>query len=344
VIFLNKKLGQDYPFIVAEISCNHEGEYKQAERLICEAKDAGADAVKIQIYKPEDMTLKLSIKDFRIEDGPWNGNTLWELYTKAQTDYKLAEYMMVYANQLEIPCFASVFSREGLKWAEKQACPAYKIASFELTDLDLIQAAADIGKPVVISTGMASQVEIDFLMGHVPYDPIVLMHCMSAYPTKPLQANLWRIGWLKRRYTPMVGFSDHTRGTAVGPLAVAAGAVMLEKHLALRGTNPEDAQFSLYPDEFEIYVKQCRAASLAYQETECPDEANSHQFRRSIYIVKDIKAGERFTRENTKVIRPAYGLHGHIYPELLANNNTAKKDLIAGERLTREHVEWQSLK
>jgi len=344
VIFLNKKLGSEYPFIVAEISCNHEGRITQAFELVEAAKTAGADAVKIQIYNPEDMTLNMDTAWFNIENSSWNARTLWELYTKTRTDYHIAFEIMRYANEVDIPCFASVFSREGLAWAEKQACPAYKIASFELTDLDLIKAVAETGKPVVISTGMASEAEIHVIDGHVPFDNLILMHCMSAYPTKLSQTNLWRIGWLKERFTPMVGFSDHTMGIAAGPLAVAAGAVMLEKHLCLRGTDPEDAKFSLYPDEFETYVKQCRQASEAYQPSECPDEASSHQFRRSIYITRDIQAGERFTRENTKVIRPAYGLHGHYYPKLLANNITAKIDLKAGEPLRMEHVEWQNLK
>ena len=161
MIFLNKKLGQDYPFIVAEISCNHEGKIVQAYELVDAAKAAGADAVKIQIYNPEDMTINSGEHDFRIEDGPWNGNTLWELYTKTKTDYHVAFEIMRYANEVDIPCFASVFSREGLAWAEKQACPAYKIASFELTDLDLIKAVTETGKSVVISTGMASEQEID---------------------------------------------------------------------------------------------------------------------------------------------------------------------------------------
>lgn len=301
---------------MAEISCNHQGDYKQAFELIEAAKGAGADAVKIQLYTADDMTID---NGYLIEDGPWKDKNLYSLYTKTQTNYDLARCMMVHANQVDIPLFASVFSKEGIDWCEHESIPAYKIASFEIPDLELIKYASETGKPLVISTGMASSQELYVVRDQLnDSSDFIFMHCMSAYPTKLTEANLWRIRDM-RRYSGYVGFSDHTRGITAGPLAVAAGAVMLEKHLMLRFTDdvPEDAQFSLYPDEFASYVRQCRQAAEACMQNECPDEASSHSFRRSIYAIKDIKAGELYTRENIRVIRPAFGMHGHNYGEIL---------------------------
>jgi pseudaminic acid synthase len=338
VNFLDKKLGKNqYPFIVAEISCNHEGNLQQARDLIYAAKEVGADAVKIQTYFGSCMTGDYISQntDFVIKDGQWKGQNLQELYIK--TGLGREEWvpaLFQYADDIEIPFFSSVFSERGLKLLEAENCPAYKIASFEIVDLELIKAVAKTGKPIVISTGMASYNEIASVYANINLDNLILMHCVSAYPTKIQECNLWKVSQYKKMYTPMVGFSDHTRGVMAGPLAVAAGAVMLEKHLALPNTNPEDASFSLHPDEFKTYVQRCRIAAEAMMETECLDEQASRQFRRSLYVVKDIKKGEQFTNENIRCIRPSYGLSPHRYLEVLREK--AVKDIKAGTALTEE--------
>lgn len=337
MIFLNNELGpNEYPYIVAEISCNHEGDMYKARNLIEAAKEVGANAVKIQVYTPQDMTLDKDTPDFIVQNGPWKGQNLYKLYEKTQTDFELAKEMLVYSNEVGIDCFASVFSKGSIDWLETEMCPAYKIASFEITDLDLIKHAADTDKPIILSTGMASTLEIDAAVMKVPHKNLILLHCVSAYPTKISEANLWRINSLYKLHGGIIGFSDHTRGVMAGPLAVAAGARMLEKHFALEGTHPEDEQFSLHPAEFKTYVQRSRIAAEAMFNSEIIDEAASMQFRRSIYTVKDIQQGEFFSEKNTRVIRPSYGLHGQLYKRVLGKIATV--DINAGTALQKEHL------
>ena len=331
MIFLNSKIGPNcYPFFVAEISCNHMGNYDTALKLIEECKKAGADAIKIQFYTPSEMT----IPGLYIKDGPWAGRELNELYAKASTDVILAEDIFKLCIKMDIPCFASVFSKEGVEVLEDIFCPAYKIASFELTDLELIKKAARTNKPVVLSTGMASIPEIDTATSCMKPENYILLHCVSSYPTMLYQANLWRIGELSKNYDAPVGFSDHTKGYMVGPLAVAAGAQMLEKHIYIPGTPSEDGAFSIAPDEFKIYINRCKLAAEAIWDSPVPSEASSLALRRSIYVVKNIKKGENFTPENIKVIRPADGMHGHKYMYIL--DCKARVDILAGTPLTKE--------
>lgn len=338
MLFLGKKLGKnEYPFIVAEISCNHEGNIDQAKALIEAAKIAGADAVKIQVYNPIDMTIDINKEDFKINKGPWEGNTLYELYTKTKTDYDMASYLLDNAKKIGIDCFASVFGRQSLSWLEANECPAYKIASFELTHTFLIRKVAKTGKPVVLSTGTANLSEIDVAMQCVNPENCVLLHCVSAYPTKLEQANLWRIPYLANLFPCPIGYSDHTRGIIAGPLACAMGARMIEKHLALPQTNPEDAAFSLHPDEFKTYVRDCRKAAEAAFQVEVPEEKNSRQFRRSLYVVKDVKAGDAFTMDNLRAIRPGYGMPASLFTKMLYTR--ARQDIKAGTALKEEMVE-----
>lgn len=336
---MGQELGKNkYPFIVAEISCNHEGDVNQAMGLIDAAKEAGASAVKFQTYFAEDMTIDHGGTDFRIEQGLWNGNTLFDLYRKTQTPYEYLESLFSYATKKSMLMFSSVFSLKGLAVLENYGCPAYKIASFELVDLPLIRKVAKTGKPIVLSTGMASLEELDEAMNCCNPQNTVLLHCVSAYPTKLEQANLWRIPWLTDLYpnTP-IGFSDHTRGIIAGPLACAMGARMIEKHIALPGTNPEDAAFSLHPDEFKTYVQHCRKAAEATFKVDVPEEQSSRQFRRSLYAVKDIKEGDCFTPDNIRSIRPSYGLPPKLYTRLIAGMR-ASKEIKAGTALTKDMI------
>lgn len=339
MIFMGQELEKNkYPYIVAEISCNHQGDTNQAKELVRAAKAAGANAVKFQIYTPDDMTLENYGGDFVIKDGQWEGRSLYSLYGKTKTDFNLADDIVWECQQIGIDWLPSIFGLKGLLWGEAYKCPAYKIASFELVDLPLIRKVAKTAKSVVLSTGMASLEEIDEAMACCNPNNTILLHCVSAYPTKLEQANLWRIQWLSDLYpVSAVGFSDHTRGITAGPLACAMGARMIEKHIALPGTSPEDAAFSLHPDEFRTYVQNCRKAAEATFKVEVEAETHSRQFRRSLYAVKDIQEGEIFTQTNIRSIRPSYGLPPKMYPRLIAGMR-ATKDIKAGTALTKEMI------
>ena len=342
--FLGKELDtpNSYPFIVAEISCNHEGSIKQGKRLIQAAKEAGADAVKIQVYTADDMTLR-QIK-YQIESGLWKGRTLYELYEKTQTNLDMAEQLIVYAEKIGIPIFASVFSGAKFEWCIKKGIEAFKIASFELTDVELIKLVAGTGRPVVLSTGMASTKDIDLALNYCNLDKTILLHCISAYPTKLSHANLWRIKFLQEMYKGwsssghvFVGFSDHTRGLTAGPLAVSLGACMLEKHLALPETNPEDESFSLHPNEFRDYVRRARIAAEACFNVKVPEEDPSYKLRRRLYVADDVAEGELLTPDNIRSVRGPEGLEPYeflLYP----GRRYAALDLKAGEPLTIELI------
>lgn len=349
MIFLGKELGSNkYPFITAELSCNHGGSLEQAKKLIQAAKEAGADAVKIQVYTPDEMTYgekvdggehfnKFISEDFTVKSGTWKGDNLYNLYQITQTDYELAQNMFAFAKQIEIPMFASVFSLKSLHWLETVIeCPAYKIASFEITDTNLIRKIAKTGKPVVISTGLASMSDIDQAVLCVCPENLILLHCVSAYPTKLEQTNLWKIPHYKKMFTPNVGFSDHTRGTYAGAFAVAAGAIMLEKHLTLDGADTEDKAFSLHPDEFVRYVTLCKAAALAMFNAAVPDEDASRQFRRSIYVVKDVRKDDLLTWDNLKAIRPSYGYPASMLNIITSSGKHFTHDIKAGTALKQE--------
>jgi len=338
MLFLGKHLlPENDPFVVAEISCNHGGHTAQARDLIYAAKDAGADAVKIQVYTPDEMTLDCGEVDFRIESGLWNGQTLYELYEKTQTNHELALEMFAYAKTINIPMFMSVFGRPSLSFGHVINSPAYKIASFEITDLDLIRATANEAKPMVLSTGMASMDEIQQAMLCVNPSNVILLHCVSAYPAKIGEANLWKIPYLRNLYNVPIGFSDHTKGVLAAQLAVAMGAQMLEKHLALINTDTADKTFSLNPVEFRQYIKLCRVAAESTFRSRGAEEESSRQFRRSIYVVKDIKIGDLLTRNNIKTIRPSYGLCATKYPGIISGYKHATVDIKTGTALKEEY-------
>jgi N-acetylneuraminate synthase len=343
MIFLGQELDKNKPpFIVAELSCNHQGDTNQAIKLLQSARDAGADAVKIQVYTADDMTIDIKYpqhkREFVIENGLWAGNELYQLYQKTQTDLELAITLINYAQTNNIPIFASVFSQKSLSLLEEMKLQAYKIASFELVDLPLIRKVAKTGKSIVLSTGMASLEEIDEAVNCCNPANTALLHCVSAYPTKLEQANLWRVQWLSDLYPSCaIGFSDHTRGITAGPLACAMGARIIEKHIAIPETNPEDAAFSLHPDEFKTYVQNCKKAAEATFKTEVPEEQASRQFRRSLYAVKDIMEGEAFTPNNVRSIRPSYGLAPKLYNKLICGMR-ASREIKAGTALTKDMI------
>lgn len=337
MIFLGRLLAQDeHPFIVAEISCNHEGSREQAIKLVEAAKEAGADAVKIQVYTPDEMTINSYDADYIIKDGPWRDRGLYEIYTKTQTNYDLAQLMMARAKEINIPIFASVFGLKSLSWLETYECPAYKIASFEITDTDLIRKVAKTGKSVVISTGMASLDDIDQAVLCVNPKDYVLLHCTSGYPTKFENTNLWKIPRYQSFFNAPIGFSDHTTGYMAAQLACGLGAQMIEKHLSLGTGTSEDEGFSLTPTAFKFFAKACRRASEATWHTDIPEEESSRQFRRSLYAVKDIKEGEAFTPSNVRSIRPSYGLPANMYTRVICMKAT--QDIKAGTALKKEMI------
>ena len=310
------------PYIVAEISANHCGSLDHAKQLIRTAKWAGADAVKFQCYEPGEITLDCDNDDFRIKSGPWASQTLFALYSKACTPRAWFPDLFATARECGISAFASVFSPDGVDYLESLGCPAYKIASMELVDIPLIEHAAKTGKPIIISTGMASMDEINAAIDCVPfYEDRVILHCVSGYPTDVGDADLGRLVTLNNEFG-QVGISDHTLGWEVPVAAVALGAVMIEKHFILsRDLASEDREFSLEPGEFKTMVDKVRQIWRAMQPPRHDAEADMRQFRRSLYAVADIKAGEPFTAENIRSIRPGYGLPPYTLPRLLAHSS-----------------------
>jgi len=335
MILFGQRLSKDkHPFIVAEISCSHEGSLEQAKELIKAAKEATADAVKIQVYDAYDMTLPLSTNDFWIKSGNWQDRNLFDLYLQTQTPYEWVPELFAHAKEIGIPIFASVFSLKGLALLEELGCEAYKIASFELIDLPLIRKVAKTNKTVILSTGMANLNEIDQAVQCVNPDNSIIMHCVSSYPTKFQEANLWNIDQLQRFYKQPIGFSDHGQNMLAAQLAVAKGAVIIERHLGLGGG--EDKEFSLTPMNFKIYVIACKQVAEACWKTEVPGEQASKQFRRSLYVVKDIEKGENFTPSNVRSIRPSYGLPPSMYNTVIISR--AACYLKAGTALKKEHL------
>lgn len=317
--------------IVAEISCNHEGSLKQAFDLIEAAKDSGADAVKIQAYTPEEMTINSNKVDFICPNGPWAGKNLWELYNKTRTPLEWLPELFAKAEQLNIPMFSSVFGEKSLAALEAVNCPVYKIASFEISDVELLKMVAAKHKPMILSLGVATNDDIERAVGVCENDCYIqLMHCVSEYPAKLSNINLYRI---RSTYYGVDGFSDHTLNSKAAQLAIAMGITIIEKHICMTETC-EDVSFSLKPYEFKSYVRDCYNTIEAFKERTL--ELTSLAYKRSLYIVENIKKGEVFTNENIKAIRPGFGLGPYLLPEILGK--TANYDLETGTPLRKEHI------
>lgn len=302
---------QSPPYVVGEISGNHCGLKSNALRLIKAAKRCGATAVKTQCYDPDSMTLNLTKPDFIAQNGPWKGRSLYELYEKAHTPPEWHPDLYKAAKDDGITIFSSVFDKRAVDLLETLGCPAYKIASFEIVDLPLIEYAVQTGKPLIVSTGMASNVEILDVREMIPPERVTFLHCISSYPTRTEAARLNRMAEIRGLTSRPVGLSDHTLGTEIPIAATALGAVLIEKHLKLQfpalGEPSEDAEFSSTPSEFLKMVETVKRVWLALHDTADSDD-ESRQFRRSLYAVRDIKEGEEYTEHNIRSIRPAYGL------------------------------------
>ena len=316
------------PFFIAEISANHCGSIDHAKKLIYTAKIYGADAVKLQTYTPDTITIKSEKKDFKIKGGLWNGWTLWDLYKKAQTPFEWHKDLFNYAKKIKITCFSTPFDETAVDLLESLNCPFYKVASFEMNHIPLIKKIAQTKKPIIISTGMANLKEIDLAYNTAKKNgakEIILLYCVSNYPSKISDFNFHNIRILKERYNCKVGFSDHSTDNRVVAAAIAAGAEVIEKHIALEGQKKGfDLAFSLKGKEIKDYAQVIKDTSLMMGKTfffRNKSENQSLQFRRSIYVVSDIKKGENFSRKNIRVIRPGYGIHP-IYFEKLLNKKS----------------------
>ena len=336
-----RTIGSGAPcYVIAELSANHNQSLEKAEQILRAAKDAGADAVKLQTYTADTLTLDSAKECFRITGGTlWDGRTLHDLYQEAYTPWEWQPKLKVMADELGMHLFSSAFDGSAVDFLEQMNVPAHKVASCELVDIGLIQKMAGTGKPLIMSTGMASEAEISEAVQAARgagATQIALLQCTSAYPTPPEEANLLTIPELARRFDCPVGLSDHTMGVAVPIAAVALGACILEKHLCLRRADGgPDGAFSLEPEEFKAMVDAVRVAEKALGSVQFapgPSEASSRRFRRSLFVVEDVHQGELFTERNVRSIRPADGLHPRHLHEVLGKR--AARDVERGTPLS----------
>ena len=312
------------PFFVAEISANHNGSLLHAKKLIKLAKKYGADAVKLQTYTPDTLTIKSNKRDFMIRGGLWNGKTLWDLYSKAQTPFEWQKELFDYAKKLKIICFSTPFDESAVDLLETLNCPFYKVASFEMNHIPLIKKIARTRKPIIISTGMANLKEIDLAYRTAKKNKageVILLYCVSNYPSRISDFNFNNIRILKERYNCKVGFSDHSTDNKVVAAAIGAGAEVIEKHIALEGQKKGfDLAFSLKGKEIKHYAQVIKETSVMMGKKyffRNKSENQNLQFRRSIYVVSDIKKGEKFTKKNIRVIRPGFGISPVYFDKLI---------------------------
>jgi len=330
-------------YIIAEMSANHGQSYDEAVKIIHAAKEAGADAIKLQTYTPDTITIDCDNEYFRISGTIWEGRNLYDLYKEAYTPWDWQPKLKEVANDLALDLFSTPFDNTAVDFLEEMGVPAYKIASFELVDIPLIQRVAKTGKPIIMSTGMATLAEIDEAVQaarEAGCKELALLKCTSGYPADPAEMNLRTIPHMAEAFNLTVGISDHTLGIAVPVAAVALGACIVEKHFTLSRAVPgPDSAFSLEPHEFKAMVEAIRTAEKAlgavnYAVTE--KEAASRIFRRSLFIVKEMKEGEIFTETNVRSIRPAYGISTRYFTQVLGK--TVKQDVTSGTPLVLDLV------
>ncbi|NSL51795.1 pseudaminic acid synthase [Calidifontibacillus erzurumensis] len=332
-------------FIIAELSANHGHDINIAKETIKAAKEAGADAIKLQTYTADTITIDCDNDYFKIKSGTiWDGRTLYDLYKEAYTPWEWHEELINYANEIGLICFSSPFDKTAVDFLEGLNVPAYKVASFEITDIPLIEYIASKGKPVIISTGIATLGEIDEAVQacrRVGNDQIILLKCTSSYPAKIEDANLLTMKNLKETFNVEVGLSDHTLGVTVPIVSVALGAKVIEKHFILdKSIGGPDASFSLDKNEFKLLVDSVRDAEKALGKVDY--ELNekmlrSREFSRSLFVVKDIKKGEIFTEENVRSIRPGYGLKPQYIKTILGKK--ARQNITKGSPLSWDIIE-----
>jgi N-acetylneuraminate synthase len=337
----NRLIGRDHsPFIIAEISGNHNQSLDRALEIVAAAAKTGVDAIKLQTYTADTLTIDIKKDDFLISDPKslWNGKSLYELYQQAHTPWEWHKPIFELCNKLRLLCFSTPFDETAVEFLENLHAPAYKIASFENTHLPLIEQVAETGKPLLLSTGMATHAELEESVKTARAagcKDLILLKCTSAYPALPANSNLLTIPDMQERYGCQVGLSDHTLGIGVAIASIAMGATVIEKHFTLnRNDDGVDAKFSLEPDEMRSLVAESKKAWEALGKVQygpSEQEIKSLIFRRSIYAVKNIAAGEPFTKDNTRVIRPGFGLPPCDYKKILGR--TAKANIKRGTPL-----------
>lgn len=343
-----RNVGTGHPvYVIAEISANHHQSFDQAVKIVRAAKDAGADAVKLQTYTADTITIACDREPFRVGGGTiWDGRNLHDLYAEAYTPWEWQPKLKQIAADLGMDCFSSAFDATAVDFLEEMGVPAHKVASFELVDIPLIQKMARTSKPLIMSTGMATVAEIEEAVQAAQQagsTQIALLKCTSAYPARAEEMHLRTIPELAQRFAVPAGLSDHTMGIAVPVAAVALGACIIEKHITLWRSEPgPDSAFSLEPHEFKAMVDAVRVAEKALGEVHfgfSEKEASSRVFRRSLFVVKDVKRGDLFTAENVRSIRPGHGLHTRHLAEVLGH--CAACDIERGTPLSWELVNRQ---
>ncbi len=338
-------LNTDHCFIIAELSANHGGKLEIALETVRAAKRAGADAIKLQTYTADTITLNVRNDNFKIKHGThWDGQYLYDLYKEASLPWEWHAPIMEEAKKQGLVCFSSPFDKTAVDFLEKLNVPAYKIASFEINDIPLIEYVASKGKPVIISTGIAGMEDIELAIDtckRAGNSQITLLKCTSEYPAAPEGANLITIPDMKKRFNVEVGLSDHTMGIEGPVVAVALGAKVIEKHFILRkDIGGADAHFSLDEAEFKMMVDAVRTTEkmLGKVDYELTDKKKkSREFSRSLFIAEDVKQGETFTEENVRSVRPNYGMHTKYLKDIIGKK--AKQDIAKGTPLQKEMIE-----
>ncbi len=339
-----KVINQSSPvFIIAELSANHNGNLETALQTIKAAARAGANAIKLQTYTADTITINSNKNDFIIEGTIWEGRNLYNLYQEAYTPWEWHVALFQAASKEGLICFSSPFDKTAVDFLESLQTPAYKIASFEITDIPLIEYAASKGKPMILSTGIATQEDIELALDacyRMGNKEVALLKCTSSYPAPIEEANMIMVKDMAERYGVITGLSDHTMGSTVPVVATCFGGKIIEKHFILdRSIGGPDASFSMNESEFAEMVKTVREAERAigvvdYSLTE--KQSKGRDFSRSLYVVADMKAGDRITEQNVKSIRPGFGLHPKYYAQLLGK--TVQTDIEAGTRFSLTHL------
>lgn len=331
-------------FIIAELSANHGHSLQTALESVRAAKEAGADAIKIQTYTADTLTLDCRKPDFIVEGAElWNGRSLYELYSEAYTPWEWHEAIFEEARRCGLSCFSTPFDKTAVDFLETLGNPIYKIASFEISDIPLIRYAASKGKPMIISTGVATEEDIRMAVDCCRSEgngDITLLKCTSAYPAPVEDANLATIADLKSRFGVKAGLSDHSEGCEVALAAVALGAEVIEKHFIIdRSIGGPDAAFSMQKDEFAAMCSSIRKVEAAIGSVHYPaeGEAGGWRFRRSLYVAEDIRKGELFTEKNVRSVRPGFGMHPVRLGDILGRR--ASRDAEKGERFTQDLID-----
>lgn len=333
ITIAGRKIGAAYePYIICELSGNHNGSLDRALKMIDAAADTGCDAIKLQTYTADTLTIPSDKPDFRISGGLWDGRTLYDLYQEAHTPFEWHKALFERAAGRGVTIFSTPFDESAADLLDELGAPAFKIASFEAIDLPLIAYVAQKGKPMIISTGLATLGETEAAVRTAQEngcEELVLLHCISSYPAPSDQSNLRTLPHLVECFGVVGGLSDHTNGTATSVASIALGGAVIEKHFTLaRSDGGPDAEFSLEPEEFKRLVEDCKNAWTSLGDVNYgtkPAEEGNQIFRRSVYVTRDIAKGEMFTLDNIRSIRPGFGLPPATLPDLLGKR--ASRDI-----------------